>query len=329
MTVRRLTAAPLLAAALLLPATAAAQSVAPACAGQGLGQDACQKASDIFSLLAPQLAATIAGGNATLGQGGNLGGLGRFALSVRATALRGDLPTVGDVSVAAGPARASDFGVEEQWLGTPQLDVGIGLFRGFPLAISNVGGVDLLVSASWIPEVETDDVSLRATEGQFRLGAGVRLGILQESPAVPGVSVTFLRRGLPKADVVARAGDDTLSVLGTDVTVDSWRLVASKQLFAFGFAAGIGQDRHDAQTSVSVVVNEPGQLRIAPPPVAFSQRMTRTNAFASMALHLGVVRLVGEVGTVWGGEAATFNTFSGSTPADERLYGSIGLRVGI
>ena len=329
MNVRRLTAAPLLAAVLLAPATAAAQTVAPGCVGQGPGQDACQKAADIFSLLAPQLAATIAGGNATLGQGGNLGGLGKFALSVRATALRGDLPTVDDVDVAAGPAQVTDFGVEDQWVGMPQVDLGIGIFRGFPLPISNVGGVDLLVSASWIPEVETDDVTLRATDGQFRFGGGVRLGILQESPSVPGVSVTYLRRGLPKADVVARAADDTLSVLGTEVTVDSWRLVASKQLFAFGFAGGIGQDRYDSETSVSVVVNEPGVPRIAPAPTAFSQRMTRTNAFGSIALHLGVVRLVGEVGTVWGGEAATFNTFSGSAPADERLYGSIGLRVGI
>lgn len=329
MKVRRLAAAPLLVAALLAPATASAQTIAPGCVGQGLGEDACQKAADIFAFLAPQLAATIAGGNATLGQGGNLGGLGRFALSVRATALRGELPSVDEVNVAVGPAQATDFGVEEQWVGVPQVDLGIGIFRGFPLAISNVGGIDLLVSASWIPEVETDDVTLRATDGQFRFGGGVRLGILQESPTVPGVSITYLRRGLPTLDVTARAGDDTLSVLGTEVTVDSWRLVASKQLFAIGFAGGIGQDRYDSETSVSVVVNEPGVPRIAPPPAAFSQRMTRTNAFASLALHLGVVRLVGEVGSVWGGEGATFNTFSGSTPADERFYGSVGLRVGI
>ncbi|HZF73263.1 MAG TPA: hypothetical protein VEZ51_07515, partial [Gemmatimonadaceae bacterium] len=37
-------------------------------------QDACQKAIDLFKYMAPQLGTAIAGGNPTLGQGGNLGG---------------------------------------------------------------------------------------------------------------------------------------------------------------------------------------------------------------------------------------------------------------
>src|SRR5205823_2689698 len=49
-------------------------SVNPLSAAQ-ISQDACQQAIDLFQYMAPQLGAAITGGNATLGQGGTLGGL--------------------------------------------------------------------------------------------------------------------------------------------------------------------------------------------------------------------------------------------------------------
>src|SRR3712207_289161 len=65
------------------------QCTNPANVGSGLeGGDACQKALDLFRYFNPQLGMLIAGGNATLGQGGVLGGLGRFSLTLRANATR-------------------------------------------------------------------------------------------------------------------------------------------------------------------------------------------------------------------------------------------------
>ena len=46
------------------------------------GQDACQKALDLLNYMTPQLGTLIAGGNATLGQGGTLGGLGTLRVGV-------------------------------------------------------------------------------------------------------------------------------------------------------------------------------------------------------------------------------------------------------
>jgi hypothetical protein len=60
-------------------------------------QDACQKAIDLFQYLAPQLATTVAGGNATLGQAGSLVGLGHFSVGFRVNALQG-LPQVQNVT---------------------------------------------------------------------------------------------------------------------------------------------------------------------------------------------------------------------------------------
>lgn len=318
-----------LAAALLVAPALRAQTISPACADQGDVQDACQKAADLFAFIAPQIAASLAGGNTTLGQSGTVGGLGHFALTLRATALRGALPNVESVGVSRGAAQSSQFGVDEQWFGVPQLDLALGVFGGFPLGLTSIGGIDLLLSGTYVPEVEEDDFSLTAPEGQFKLGYGARLGLVEETFAMPGVSVSYMRRELPSVDVVALSGDDSLSVTGARVRVDSWRAVVGKRLLVAGIAAGIGQDRYDSQAAVSAVVREGllfrGEVATAEP---FSQKITRTNAFANLSLNLAVLRLVGEIGRTWGGEAPTFNTFEGTSANEPRLYGSVGLRVG-
>lgn len=326
--VRSLAAA--LVAGLLAAPALHAQGATPsaACASQTSTQDACQKAADLFAFLAPQIGASIAGGNATLGQSGSLGGLGHFALTVRATGLRGEVPNVEDVGVSIGPAQSDEFGADEQWFGLPQVDLALGLFGGLPVGLTSVGGVDLLLSGSWIPEVEEDDFSLTAPDGQFKLGYGARLGILEETFSMPGVSVSYMRRELPTVDIRAQSDDDELAVTGARVRVDSWRLVAGKRLLAFGLAGGIGQDRYDSEAAVSAIVREGLIVAEMGTPAPFSQKLTRTNAFANLSLNLAVLRLVGEIGRSWGGDAPTFNTFEGTSASEPRIYGSVGLRVG-
>src|SRR5678815_1661452 len=60
-----------------------------------VAQDGCQQAYDLFQFMAPQLGISLAGGNATLGQGGTLGGLGHFTIGVRGNVVQGLLPDVG------------------------------------------------------------------------------------------------------------------------------------------------------------------------------------------------------------------------------------------
>src|SRR6266550_862235 len=63
-------------------------------------QDACQQAIDLFNYMVPQLGIAITGGNATLGQGGALGGLGHFTVGLRGNVLRGNVPQVDRVTVS-------------------------------------------------------------------------------------------------------------------------------------------------------------------------------------------------------------------------------------
>ncbi|HEX9383592.1 MAG TPA: hypothetical protein VF908_09350 [Gemmatimonadaceae bacterium] len=294
-------------------------------------QDACQKAIDLFQYLAPQLATTVAGGNATLGQAGSLGGLGHFSAGFRVNALQGSLPQVQNVTPVVTGVQKSNYDTKSQLFPMPTAELAIGIFKGLPLAITNVGGIDLLVSAAYLPEFNSSGVSVKVPNGSLKLGYGARVGILQESLLVPGVSVSYVRRDLPTVDIAANSGNDSLYVNNFSLKTTAWRVVASKGLLLFGIAAGIGQDKYESSTDVSAHL----AARAVPPtsaftstPVSLSQNITCTNVFADLSLNLLLFKLTGEIGQVSGGTINTYNTFSGTQAADSRIYGSVGARFG-
>src|SRR5215467_6825635 len=110
----------------------------------GVTQDACQQSIDLFKLMAPQLGVAITGGNATLGQGGTLGGLGHFVVELRANGLLGNVPQIQTPSTS-GAVQRTNYPTKTQILGLPSADGSIGIFKGIPLPLTNVGGVDLLL----------------------------------------------------------------------------------------------------------------------------------------------------------------------------------------
>lgn len=292
-------------------------------------QDACQKAIDLFQYMAPQLGTSITGGNATLGQGGNLGGLGHFSVGLRVNAVEGSIPQVQNVTPAVTGATSTQFETKTQILPMPTADLAIGVFKGLPLAITNVGGVDLLVSAAYLPEFNSSGVSVKVPNGSLKLGYGARVGILQESLLVPGISVSYLRRDLPTVNIAANSGNDSLYVNNLSLQTKAWRLVASKSLIFFGLAVGVGQDKYSSSTDIRAHVAARAFSPAADAgPVSISQDLTRTNVFADLSMNLLLLKLTGEIGQVSGGTINTFNTFSGKQAADSRIYGSVGARFG-
>ena len=294
-------------------------------------QDACQKAIDLFQYMAPQLGVSITGGNATLGQGSSLGGLGQFSVGLRVNAVQGSLPQVQNVTPSVTGATSSRYDTKTQIFPMPTVDAAIGIFKGIPLAITNVGGVDLLVSAAYLPEFSGSNVDVKVPSGSLKFGYGARVGILQESLLVPGIAVSYLRRDLPTVNIKANSGSDSLLVNNLSLNTYAWRVVASKSLLLFGLAAGFGQDKYESSTDISAYV----AARTAPPtpavktaPVALVQNLTRTNVFADLSMNLLLFKLTGEIGQVSGGTINTYNTFSGKQAADSRIYGSVGARFG-
>jgi hypothetical protein len=329
---------PALAALALLAAARAAGAqqgqLDPGCARQDLYlRDACQKGVDMFNLVAPQLGASLAGGNAVLGQSSTLGGLGHFSFGVRVTALSGTIPktTTQQLSVT-GPQR-SGFTTGDQIIGLPVAEASVGLFKGLPMGVTNVGGVDAIVSLSYIPDIEVDQVSVTTLGSSVKLGYGARIGILQETSIVPGVSLTFLRRDLPRTSVLARASSDTVAVNDIDARTSAWRVVAGKRFAVLGLAAGAGRDSYDASASAGAVLNRTvaglGTARVAAANAASAaQSFSRTNAFGDVTLYLPYARLTAEVGRVGSGDVvAPYNDFGGKSGAESFTYFSAGVRV--
>lgn len=293
-------------------------------------QDACQKAVDLYQFLAPQLGAAIAGGNATLGRGGTLGGFPHFSIGVRVNGVIGSLPKIdeaGATPVATG-ANRTDYNTSSTIFPIPTADAAIGLFKGFPVGVTNVGGIDALVSASYIPSVDVSGVSVDP-DSPFKFGYGVRVGALQESIVSPGIAITWLKRDLPKVDLTGAAGAFRLNVHDIDEQTSAWRIVASKSLVFFGIAAGYGQDRYKS-SAVATGEIDPSVSSLpggTSSPVDISQSMTRQNVFLDLSFNMPLLKFVAEVGRVFGGDdVATFNTFGDREPNSSRTYASVGLR---
>jgi hypothetical protein len=285
--------------------------------------NACNTAIDLFNYMAPQLGASIAGGNTTLGQGGSLGGPGHFAITLRGNALMGSLPQV-DKYDPGSSSRTLD--TKNQVLGLPTVDAAIGVFGGLPVGVTKVGGIDVLVNASYIPEYSGNGLSVKAPGGSLKIGYGARLGLLQEGLVTPGIGVSYVKRDLPTVDLSARTGTlgGQFDVNGLRVETTSWRVTASKSLLVLGLAIGAGQDSYDSEANIKVTTTAVPAGSSA----KVSQSITRTNYFADVSLNMMLAKLVAEIGTVQGGDIATYNTFNGKAADASRLYGSVGLRIG-
>jgi hypothetical protein len=297
-------------------------SAHPSCTG--LSGDACQQAVDFFHYMAPQLGTAMTGGNTTLAQGGSLGGrrfglMPRFALGVRVNAVMGNVP---NYEPTLGAATSQERTTEQTYVPLPAVDLALGIFKGVPLALSNVGGVDLLVSAAYVPTFESDEINI-TPDKNLEFGYGVRVGLLQESLVVPGIGVSYMVRKFPVTTLETSNLTASATVNDLDLQSNAWRLTASKSLLLFGLAAGVGQDTYKTSTSVTATMT--GGPTITTPKM--ESKVTRTNYFADVSMNLLVLKIVGTVGMVQGGEITTFNTYD-NAPDKSRLYGSVGVRIG-
>ena len=296
-------------------------------------QDACQQAYDIYQFMAPQLGLALAGGNATLGQGSTLGGLGHFSIGVRVNGFQGSLPDIGSYSPSVnGAQKNGSLATKDQWLGLPTADAAIGIFGGIPLPLTNVGGIDALLSASYVPSYSSGTLNVTPTSN-FQMGYGVRVGLLSESIIVPGVSFTYLKRDLPTTTITGNFSGGSVSqgsfnVSNVKVNTSAWRAVASKSFLLISFAAGAGKDMYDQSADISATVNAPviGSATATVPNT--TQKLDRTNYFLDASLNLPLFKIVGEIGQVSGGTVQTYNGFSGGRADKSQQYFSAGIRFG-
>ena len=324
-----LVAAFLVATASVVQAQGGGAAAHPQCTG--VSANACQQAVDLFTYVAPLLGTAITGGNPTMGQGGSLGTrlglIPHVTVGVRANAVLGGVPKFSQPAPllpgATGPTApgSSDIETTKLPLGLPAVDAAIGVFKGIPLALSNVGGVDLLLSAAYVPTIEKDEITV-TPESNLKFGYGLRVGLLQESLVVPGLGFSYMKRDMPKTDIVGTAGAASLSISDFELKTSAWRITASKSLLLFGLAAGFGKDTYETSTSLSATLPPAGSTT----PFDLSSKVTRTNFFADVSMNLPFIKLVVTGGQVSGGDIPTFYSYDKDADAS-RLYASGGIRV--
>jgi hypothetical protein len=296
-------------------------------AGGPGAQDACQQAYDVFQLLAPQLGLALTGGNATAGLGGVLGGLGHFSIGLRGNVFDGLIPdTKGDgYPVSTTGAQRQTLATQSQVFGLPTADAAIGLYKGYPLSLTNIGGVDLLLSGEYVPTINSTSGFSLTPSSNLKLGFGARIGLLSESVAFPAVSFTWVQRDLPRISIGVNSpgGGSTIGIDSLTVRTRAWRIVASKSLIAFGVAAGIGRDNYtqSAVLKAAVTTNGPSESIDAP------QDLARTNVFGDISINLPILKIVFEAGDALGGTVQTYNSFSGGRADRSQVYASLGLRL--
>jgi hypothetical protein len=293
-------------------------------------QDACTQAYDVFQLMAPQLAVSLAGGNAILGQGGTLGGVGHVSVGVRANVITGLIPDRGRLQEPSrSGAERRTLPTVDQVVGLATADAAVGLFGGVPLSFATVGSVDALLSATYVPTLDVSGVSI-TPERNVQVGYGLRVGLVRETPMLPSVSATLLKRGLPETVIetviTGTSGNTTLEV-STRSETTAWRLVAGKTLFIFGVAAGVGLESYDQSADVTASVSGPFTGSATLP--GTSQSLSRRNYFLDASINLPVLKIAAEVGRVGGGTVHTFNSFEGGAADRQLSYASLGVRLGL
>lgn len=280
----------------------------------------CDAALDLVQAYHPIAGLLISGGNAVLGAGSAMGGLGKFAFTLRANAVNVVVP---DLNVDANNnVSASRKGL----VPAPLLEGAIGLFKGLP---SGMFSLDLLGSAQLIPnEKLISDIRVDAgapSIGPITLGVGygARVGLLGDHGALPGISVSVMHRGVPQVGFGdLAAGDDIAGDLNLNAT--NIRAVVSKRLAVLTLAAGGGWSKYTGHALASYRDPSSGQ----PQSIALDLDQSRTVIFADAGLDLKFLKIVGEIGHQSGKDQHLITKFQGFDDTKGITFYSAGLRFG-
>ncbi|MES3034037.1 MAG: hypothetical protein V4813_08565 [Gemmatimonadota bacterium] len=307
------------------------------CQGQVSGlRDACQKGTDIFSMLAPQVNGAIAGGGPTLGTARTSSGI---TIGLRLNVVDGRVPDLSGITLSSTGIVQSAIPTSRAPIPMPTVDAAFSVLPGFNFRAQRIMAVDVLTNVAYVPKRDLEDFSVGPTKGSFKVGYGVRVGVLADRLMVPAVSVSYFRRTLPTSRISASlpinasgsAQRDSITLDELSLRSDALRLAISKRFGFLELGGGAGQDRYRAFTQLRaqvtpVVLGAP----IAPVRGAFvlTQQVSRNMAYGSLALNFGKVHLGAELGATFTGDSvATYNTFTDGKLNSQRLFGSAGLRV--
>src|SRR5688572_21395970 len=243
----------------------------------------CNAAVDGARAFHPIVGLLTSGGNPVLGRAGPLGGPARFAITARVNGTKVVLPDL-SYDGSTGVIGKAD----ELFFPSPLVEGAAGLVGGRGLV-----GLDLLGSAQLLPTGVVDglDVDPDATNiGSVALGFGfgARLSLFENAGPLPGVSLSVMRRSVPRVQYGDLGSGDDYS-FAADVQAWNLRAVAGKRFSMLALAVGVGHDWYEGEASIRF--REPVSGAIAALDLDLST--SRTLAFANLGLDFRYVRIVG------------------------------------
>ncbi len=270
----------------------------------------------------------VSGGNPVLGTASTLGGVGHFSASFRVNAIKASLPDPD--SAQRNPAPSGFDGS----FPAPVIEAAVGLYRGTGGGLLSV---DALGSAALLQtdrvqgmSVDPDAPSIGPVDARFGgtalvIGYGARIGILGGRLRVPTVSVSVMKRHVPRvqfghvyARVVGEAND--FADFTTDFDVTNFRAVAGMRVRFADVAAGLGVDHYTS--AVTIRYND-----IAPQTFLLDLKNTRQVLFLNAGLTAGLVKIVVELGYQTGTDQRFSTTFADFDPKAGHAFWGAGLRV--
>ncbi len=279
-------------------------------------QAACNTMVDATKAFHPLAGMIVSGGNPVIGTAGTLGGFGHLSATLRVNAIKASLPNPD--SAARNPVPSSFDG----YFPAPVIEAAVGLYGG---QRNGLLSIDALTNATLLPTSRVQGMSVdpgapKIGDVALGLGYGARIGILRGAFPIPAVSVSVMRRHVPRiqfGDV--RAGDP--ADFAADLNATNWRAVAGMRVLFADVAAGIGIDHY---TSAATIHYQDGLITRT---VTLDLANTREVLFADAGLTMGLVKLVAELGYQTGTDQSFSTTFSDFDPQAGHVFWGAGLRV--
>jgi len=279
-------------------------------------QAACNTMVDATKAFHPLAGMIVSGGNPVLGSAGTLGGFGHVAATLRVNAIKASLPNPD--SAAQNPVPSSFDG----YFPAPVIEAAVGLYGGQGGGLLSIDGLAsaVLLPASRVPGMSVDPGAPKIGDVALGIGYGVRIGLLKGSFPIPAVSVSVMKRHVPRVQFGDVTGNDPAD-FATDLNAVNWRAVAGMRVLFADVAAGIGIDHY---TSAATIHYTDG---VTTHTVNLDLANTREVLFANAGLTMGLVKLVAELGYQTGTDQSFATTFSDFDPKAGHVFWGAGLRV--
>ncbi|HTY06544.1 MAG TPA: hypothetical protein VMC86_08505 [Gemmatimonadales bacterium] len=277
----------------------------------------CQRAEDAVKSFHPLAGLIVSGGNPVLGSGGTLGGLGHFFVSARVNAVKVALPSTSTTSDSSTSAVVP----------APVVEAGIGIWNGLGGGLLSV---DALASATLLPTTQVANLSVdpNATKiGKIALGLGygARVGILRGSFLIPSISLSVMRRSLPRLQygtLGSSVSPDSAFSFNTDLHATNFRLVAGMHLLLLDVAAGVGYDIYTSTAHINYY-----NTLVTTASDTLNLNNKRELLFLDAGINLVLLKVVGEVGFQTGKDQGLTTSYQGLDPKSGHVFGGVGVRI--